>query len=78
MEVARDQRLVATGGDSYVGVLEFGRPLRARTLVGYGNASQPGSPHRTDQLGHYARKELRTAWRTRAEVEANLEARERF
>jgi acyl-homoserine-lactone acylase len=78
MEPTPDGRLMAIGGDSYVGVLEFRTPLRARTLIGYGNASQPGSPHRTDQLRMYARKELRTAWRTRAEVEANLEARERF
>jgi acyl-homoserine-lactone acylase len=78
MENARDGKLAAVGGDSYVGVVEFGSPLRARTLVGYGNASQPGSPHRTDQLSLYARKELRTAWRTRAEIEANLKARERF
>jgi acyl-homoserine-lactone acylase len=78
MEPARDGRLVAIGGDSYVGVLEFGSPLRARTLIGYGNASQPGSPHRTDQLPLYARRELRPVWRTRAEVEAHLEARVRF
>jgi acyl-homoserine-lactone acylase len=73
-----DGRSVISGGDSYVGVLEFTSPLRARTLVGYGNASQPGSPHRTDQLGLFARKELRTAWRTPAEIMANLERRERF
>jgi acyl-homoserine-lactone acylase len=73
-----DGRAVIVGGDSYVGVIEFGTPLRARTLVGYGNASQPGSPYRTDQLPLFARKELRPAWRTRAEVEAHLEARERF
>jgi acyl-homoserine-lactone acylase len=78
MEPLKDGHLVAIGGDSYVGALEFGSPLRARTLVGYGNASQPGSPHRTDQLPLYARKALRTAWRTRAEIEAHLEARERF
>ena len=73
-----DGRWAIAGGDSYVGVIEFTAPLRAMTLIGYGNASQPGSPHRTDQLGHYSRKELRTAWRTRAEIEANLERRERF
>jgi acyl-homoserine-lactone acylase len=78
MEPTRDGKLAAGGGDSYVGAVEFAQPLRARVLVGYGNASQPGSPHRTDQLGHYARKELREAWRTRAAVEANLERRERF
>ncbi|MEO7522391.1 MAG: penicillin acylase family protein, partial [Gemmatimonas sp.] len=75
---ASDGRSVVNGGDSYVGVLEFSSPLRARTLVGYGNASQPGSPHRTDQLALFARKELRTAWRTPREIMANLERRERF
>jgi len=44
----------------------------------YGNASQPGSPHRTDQLGYHTRKELRPVWLTRAEVEANLIERERL
>jgi acyl-homoserine-lactone acylase len=69
---------VVGGGDSYVGVLEFGTPLRARTLVAPGNASQPGSPHRADQLPLFARKELRATWRTRADVERHLEMRERF
>lgn len=78
MATDRDGKLVAIGGDSYVGAIEFGTPLRARTLVGYGNASQPGSKHRTDQLELYARKELRPVWRTRGEVEAHLEGREKF
>ena len=42
----------------------------------YGNASQPGSPHVGDQLPLAARGELRPAWRTRAEIEANLETRD--
>ena len=61
----------------YVAAIEFTSPLRARTLVGPGNASRAGSPHRADQLPLYARKELKPAWRTRAEVEAHLERRER-
>jgi acyl-homoserine-lactone acylase len=75
---AADGRPVISGGDSYVGVIEFGNPLQARTLIGYGNASQPGSPHRTDQLGYFSRKELRTAWRTRSEIMSNLKMREAF
>ena len=51
---------------------------RARALLTYGNASQPGSPHRTDQFSLYATKELREVWRTREEVERNLILRERF
>lgn len=75
---AEDGKMVPVHGDSYVAAIEFGDPVRARALLGYGNASQPGSPHRTDQLQLYAAKQLRTVWLTRAEVLANLEAREAF
>ncbi len=69
---------VATGGDSFVMAIEFGTPVRARASLVYGNWSQPGSKHRTDQLDLFARKELRTVWRLRADVEKNLSARETF
>jgi acyl-homoserine-lactone acylase len=46
------------------------------TLLGYGNASRAGSPHRTDQLPLFARQQMKPVWRTRAEVEAHLERRE--
>ena len=61
------------GGDSFVMAVEFGDPVRAQVLLGYGNASQPGSPHRTDQLRLFAEKGMRPVWRTREEIEANLE-----
>lgn len=66
----------ATGGDSYIAVIEFGDRVRAQSLVAAGNASQPGSPHRTDQLRLFADKRLKPVWRTRAEIEANVEIRE--
>jgi acyl-homoserine-lactone acylase len=75
---APDGRRVPVHGDSYVAAIEFSTPVRARALLGYGNASQPGSPHRTDQLDHFVRQELRPVWRTRPEIEANLSAREVF
>jgi acyl-homoserine-lactone acylase len=66
------------GGDSYVAAIEFSEPVRAMALVAYGNASQPGSSHRTDQLRFFAGKELRPVWRTRREIEAHLEERTVF
>jgi len=66
----------AAGGDSFVAAVEFSDPVRARALLAYGNASQPGSPHAGDQLELFARKELRAVWRTREEIEANLGRRE--
>ncbi len=73
-----DGKLVGIGGDSYVCAMEFSRPVRARALLSYGNASQPGSRHRQDQLELSSRKELRPVWLERKEVEAHLEADERL
>ena len=75
--VANDRYVVA-GGDSYVAVMEFGPTVRAASVIGYGNASRAGSPHRTDQLGLFAAQRLKPVWRSRAEIEQNLARRERF
>ena len=47
-------------------------------LMSYGNSSQPGSPHSTDQLPLFARQQLRPVWRTKKDIEAHLEARQLF
>lgn len=66
----------ATFGDTWVAALEFTPDgPRGQVLLPYGNASQPGSPHDSDQLGLLARQEMRPLWFTRAEVEAHVEAR---
>ncbi|CAA9294232.1 Penicillin amidase superfamily [uncultured Coleofasciculus sp.] len=75
---AKDGNFQQFSGDSYVAAIEFSNPVRAKVLITYGNATQPGSPHVGDQLPLYARNELRPAWRTRKEVEAHLEARKVF
>ena len=72
----RDGRFRALFGDSFVALVEFSQPVRAKALLSYGNASQPGSPHRGDQLDLFARKQLRPVWRTRKEIEAHLESTE--
>jgi acyl-homoserine-lactone acylase len=41
----------------------------------YGNATQPNSPHRGDQLAHYRHGKLREAWRDRPTIEAHLARR---
>jgi acyl-homoserine lactone acylase PvdQ len=66
------RRLVAVT----VAAIEFGPTVRARSLIAYGNASQPGSPHVGDQLELFAKKQLKPVWRTRPDVEANLEKKE--
>ena len=65
-------------GDTFVACVEFSNPPHAQVLVSYGNSSQPGSPHAEDQLSFLSQKKLRSAWRTRKEVEANLESKDVF
>jgi acyl-homoserine-lactone acylase len=69
---------VANLGDSFIAAIEFSTPVKALALLGYGNASQPLSRHRTDQLEFVSRKELRPVWRTRAEILAHLERQDQF
>ena len=65
-------------GDTYVAAIELSTPIKARTLIGYGNASQPGSQHHTDQLPLMQQQKLRTAWLTKTEILQHLELRERL
>ena len=67
------------GGDGYVQLVEFTPSgARAQALLTYGNASRPGSPHVSDQLGWFARKELRKVLRDRGEIERRTVSREQF
>ncbi len=68
----------SVAGDTYIAAVEFSDPVRAEVLLGYGNSSQPDSPHRGDQLELFSRKKLRPVWRTREEIEKHLEKREVF
>ncbi len=74
----QDGKFSSVAGDSYVSVVEFSNPIRAETLLSYGNATQPYSAHRGDQLKLLAEKKLRPVWRTRAAIEPHLERREVF
>jgi acyl-homoserine-lactone acylase len=75
---AQGNRKEALFGDTFVACVEFSNPPHAEVLVSYGNSSQPGSPHSEDQLSFLSQKKLRDAWRTRKEVEENLESKDVF
>jgi acyl-homoserine-lactone acylase len=73
---ADDGVLEAAGGDSFMFVAAFAKPVRALSSVAPGNWSQPGSAHGADQLPLFAEKKMKPAWRTRKDIEANLERKE--
>jgi acyl-homoserine-lactone acylase len=64
------QKLIA--GDTYVAAIEFGDTIRANGVLGYGNFSQPGSPHRIDQLQLYSDKKLRPILFYKHDVDKNV------
>ncbi len=74
----KEPQRYASHGDTFVMIGEFSNPIRAQVLVGYGNSTQPGSPHIEDQLKLFAAKKLRPAARSRKEVEAQLESKDTF
>ncbi len=55
-------KVYASGGDSWVGVIEFGEKIKAKVLLSYGNSSEEDSPHNGDQLEHFSNQKLRDAW----------------
>jgi acyl-homoserine-lactone acylase len=68
----------AVGGDTYIAAVEFSDPVKAMVVMAYGNASQPHSSHRYDQIELAVEKKLRPVWRTKPEIEKHLEKREIF
>lgn len=73
-----DGTRLAVGGDSFVAAVQFGESPRAFALIAYGNASQEGSPHRSDQLELFSTKQLRPVLFSVEEVDAQAVERTSF
>ena len=68
----------AVHGETWVNLIEFSTPVRAVAVMSYGNATQPGTAHRSDQLPLVAARQFRELWLTRAAVEQHLERVDRY
>lgn len=74
----KDGKRTPVHGETWMSMVEFSTPLKAVGLMSYGNSTQPGSPHRSDQLEQLSQKTFRTLWTTREEVEKHVEERVAF
>lgn len=59
------------GGSAYTSVVEFGKKIKAKGLLSYGNASQNNSPFKGDQLGLLIKRRLRDIWFYEEDIDNN-------
>ena len=56
---AEDGKLVAVGGDGWILAVEFTRPVRAYSVLAYGQSNRADSPHFDDQAEMFARNRMK-------------------
>ncbi|MGA2260205.1 MAG: penicillin acylase family protein [Acidobacteriota bacterium] len=60
-------------GDGWVIAVQFSKPVKAMSVVAYGQSTLSSSKHSSDQIDLFARHQLRPVWFSEAEIKANLE-----
>ena len=68
--------MLVGGGDSWVSVVEFGKKIKAKALLSYGNSTETDSPHNGDQLDLFSKSELRDVWFYENDVKKNTVRKE--
>ena len=66
-------RRYGISGNSFVAVVEFGKQIRARSILVFGQTADPRSNHFVDQAELYASGRFKPVSFTLAEIRANLE-----
>lgn len=65
------RRRYGVAGSSYVMVVDFGPKVTARSVLQFGQNTDPNSAHYFDQGRIYAKGEFKPAWYTKEEIAAN-------
>jgi acyl-homoserine-lactone acylase len=65
-------------GETWISMVEFTTPLKAEGVMAYGNSTQPGTKHRSDQVALLGERKLRTLWTTRPEVLQHVEEKAKY
>jgi acyl-homoserine-lactone acylase len=64
---------LAGSGDGWVLAVEFAKPVRAFSVVAYGQTTNPNSKHSRDQIELFANHAYKPVWFSEAQIRANLE-----
>jgi acyl-homoserine-lactone acylase len=70
---AKDGKMVAIRGDSYVLAVEFTSPPTAYSICAYSQSGDPKSPHHTDQSVLFAKEEFKRVYYTEEDIAKHLE-----
>jgi acyl-homoserine lactone acylase PvdQ len=62
------KKMYGYSGNSFVAVVEFGKKVRARSVVTGGSASDPKSPHFNDQSPLYCLGQFKDVWFYREDI----------
>ncbi len=69
----KDNKMVARGGDSYVFAVEFSEPIRAVSILPYGQTFEAASRHDDDQAAMFAAGEFKPVWFSEADLAPHIE-----
>ncbi|MBX2893809.1 MAG: penicillin acylase family protein [Cyclobacteriaceae bacterium] len=58
-------------GNSFVAVVEFGKTIKAKSVLAGGNSNNPQSPYFTNQADLYSNGQFKDVWFYKKDVEAN-------
>ncbi len=67
------KRIYGTRGNSFVAVVEFGKKVKAKTLLAGGNSGDPKSPHFGDQAQAYSKGQFKDIFYYREDVLKHVE-----
>jgi len=67
-----DGKLRVIHGDTFYAIVEFGKKFRAEVIMAYGNSSQPGTRHRTDQIIMFSLHKTRPALADKKSISENI------
>jgi len=67
------KRRYGVAGHSFVSVVEFSPEVHARSVLVFGENSDPALPHDLDQTRLYANQEFKPAWFPRKDIAAHAE-----
>jgi acyl-homoserine-lactone acylase len=70
--IGADKPLVGFG-DAWALAVEFSKPVRAYSVLAYGQTTDQNSKHSRDQIELFARHQYKKIWFSEAEIKANLE-----